>query len=95
MDHSGKAARSVWRFQPRQTVKRLPGLFLCRVVYEHTAAGDRDDRNSILVGDIKIVSRRLGAEAIWMGMHHANDTGAPFEAERKALIGAALRPRNE
>lgn len=95
MDHSGKAARSVWRFQPRQTVKRLPGLFLCRVVDEHTAAGDRDDRNSILVGDIKIVSRRLGAEAIWMGMHHANDTGAPFEAERKALIGAALRPRNE
>ena len=74
--------RSVSGFQPCETVKHLPGLLLCRVVDERTAVGYREDRNSILVGDIKIVSRRLGAEAIRVGVHHADDAGAPFEAGR-------------
>jgi len=73
--------RSVSGFQPCETVKHLPGLFVCRVVNEHTAAGYREDRNSMVVGEIKIDSRRLGAEAIRVGVHHADDTGTPFEAE--------------
>lgn len=74
--------QSIGWTQPGQAATDLRSFFLAGIVHEHSAIGNSEDRDVKCVGNLKIISLRLGTRVIWMSMHNRDYVGTPLKTER-------------
>lgn len=74
--------QSIGRSQPGQAAVDLRRFFVVGVIYEHSAIGNSENRDVKPIGNLKIISLRLGARAIWMRMYDRDYVETPLKTER-------------